>query len=104
MARYYHETPMAKIKSAFYENVRVGAKARITIPSRIARALPLWKGHHLLIRLVGRHIELVPLPKEQLWYWTPEWQKKEREVDQAIAQGRVKESASIDELFKDLKT
>jgi bifunctional DNA-binding transcriptional regulator/antitoxin component of YhaV-PrlF toxin-antitoxin module len=81
---------MAKIKSAFYENVRVGAKARITIPSRIARALPLWKGHHLLIRLVGRHIELVPLPKEQLWHWTSEWQKKSERLTNPLPKAELR--------------
>ena len=44
------------------------------------------------------------IPKDQLWFWTPEWQRKEREADEDIAQGRVKESASIDELLKDLKS
>ena len=43
MARYYHETRMAKTKSARYETVRVGARRRITIPSRIAKALQLKK-------------------------------------------------------------
>jgi len=53
---------------------------------------------------VGRRIELIPIPKDQLWYWTPEWQRKEREVDEEIAHGRVKESASVDQLIKDLRS
>ena len=26
---------------------------------------------------------------DQAWYWTPEWQAKEREADEAIAAGRT---------------
>ena len=98
---------MAKTKSTFLETVRVGAGRRITIPSRIAKALRLKKGDPVLIRLVDCHIHLIPtslIPKDQLWFWTPEWQKKEREVDEDISQGRVKETASINELIRDLKS
>jgi len=42
------------------------------------------------------------IPKDQLWFWTPEWQKKEREADEDIAQGRVKEFSTVEELLKDL--
>jgi AbrB family looped-hinge helix DNA binding protein len=98
---------MAKTKSTFLETVRVGAGRRITIPSRIAKALRLKKGDPMRMRLVERRIQLIPttlIPKDQLWFWTPEWQKKEREADEDIARGRVKESTSVDELLKDLKS
>ena len=64
----------------------------------------LKNGDHLLMRLVDRKLELVRIPRDQLWFWTPEWQRKEREADEDIAQGRVKEAASVDELLKDLKS
>jgi hypothetical protein len=66
--------------------------------------LRLKNGDHLLMRLVDRKLELVRIPRDQLWFWTPEWQRKEREADEDIAQGRVKEAASVDELLKDLKS
>jgi len=34
------------------------------------------------------------------WFWTPEWQAKEREADEDIAQGRVKDFDSIEALLK----
>ena len=71
MAKYYHETRMAKTKSAYCETVRVAAGRRITLPSRIAKALRLKNGDPILMRLVGRKLELVPIPKDQLWFWTP---------------------------------
>jgi AbrB family looped-hinge helix DNA binding protein len=95
---------MAKAKPLLEEAVRTGAKNQITIPCRIAKALRLKKGDHILVRLLDRRIELIPIPKDQLWFWTPEWQKKEREADEDIARGRFKESTSVDELIKDLRS
>jgi hypothetical protein len=74
------------------------------IPSRIVKALRLKNGDHMLMRLVGCKLELVPIPRDQLWFWSREWQKKEREVDEDIAHGRFKECASVEELMQDLKS
>lgn len=44
------------------------------------------------ITRVGRkHQVTIPkvIPKDQAWFWTPEWQQKEREADEEIAQGRL---------------
>jgi AbrB family looped-hinge helix DNA binding protein len=101
------ETAMAKAKSVLEEAVRFGAKRQVTIPHRISEALRLKEGDHLLMRLVGGRVEMIPaslIPKDQLWFWTPEWQKKEREVDEALARADYKESDSVDALLKDLKS
>src|SRR5258708_5282004 len=98
---------MAKAKAAIEDAVRLGGKHQVTIPHRIAKALKLKKGDHMLVRLVDRRVELVPaslIPKDQLWFWTPEWQAKEREADTDIAEGRVKESISVEELLEVLKS
>ena len=98
---------MAKTKSALEESVRLGAKHQVTIPHRISKALRLWKGDHTLMRLVGSGVEMIPanlVPKDQLWFWTSEWQKKEREVDEDIAEGRVKEFESAEDLLEDLRS
>lgn len=39
---------------------------------------------------------------DQAWFWTPEWQKAEREVDADIAAGRVKRFGSMKELLAEL--
>ncbi len=97
---------MAKARSILEEAVRVGAKHQVTIPRRISKALRLKKGDHMLVRLLGQRVEMVPariIPKDQLWFWTPEWQAKEREVDEALARGEFKEATSVSELLKELK-
>jgi bifunctional DNA-binding transcriptional regulator/antitoxin component of YhaV-PrlF toxin-antitoxin module len=98
---------MARAKTVLEEAVRLGAKHQVTIPHRMSKALRLKKGDHMLVRLVGHRVEMIPaslIPKDQLWFWTPEWQKKEREVDEAVARGDYKEAESVDELLGDLKS
>ncbi|MGA3324577.1 MAG: AbrB/MazE/SpoVT family DNA-binding domain-containing protein [Terriglobia bacterium] len=98
---------MAKAKTVLENAVRMGAKNQITIPHRITKALRLKKGDHMLVRMVGKTVELVPatiIPKDQRWFWTPEWQEKEKEVDEALARGDFKESDSVEELLNDLKS
>ncbi len=98
---------MAKTNATLEESVRVGAKHQVTIPRRISKALKLRKGDHMLVRLIGRRVELVPaslVPKDQLWFWTRAWQEREREADQDIAAGKVKEFETVDELMRDLKS
>lgn len=97
---------MPKTKAVLQEAVRLGAKNQITIPHRISKALRLRKGDHMLMRLVGGRVEMIPaslIPKDQLWFWTPEWQKKEREADREIARGNVKTAESAEQLLRELK-
>ena len=100
-------TRMPKAKSILEEAVRLGAKNQVTIPHRISKALRLRKGDHMLMRLVGGRVEMIPaslIPKDQLWFWSPEWQKKEREVDEALVRGELKVATSVDELLRELKS
>ncbi|MFQ5857128.1 MAG: hypothetical protein ACE5LU_16075 [Anaerolineae bacterium] len=36
---------------------------------------------------------------EQAYFWTPEWQAKERAADQAIAEGRVKTFDTMEDML-----
>jgi len=38
-------------------------------------------------------------PADQAWFWTPEWQAGEREVDEAIAAGRTTFFGSAEEFL-----
>lgn len=45
------------------------------------------------------------LPKDQLWFWTKEWQKKEKEANEDIDKGKVfGPFSSGKELLKSLKS
>lgn len=39
---------------------------------------------------------------DQGWFWTDEWQRKEREADEAYTAGRFKQFDTIDEFLADL--
>lgn len=98
---------MSKTKAVLEDAVQVGENFRVSIPLKISKALHLKKGDHLLVRLAGNKVELIPaelIPRDQLWFWTPEWQKMEREADEAIARGDIKSFNSVDELLRDLES
>ena len=40
---------------------------------------------------------------DQAWYWTEHWQCQEKQADQDVAAGRVKNFASMDDLIADLE-
>lgn len=44
----------------------------------------------------------VKVPKSQVWFWSKAWQKKEKEADRAIKEGRVHSYSSVDDLIENL--
>jgi AbrB family looped-hinge helix DNA binding protein len=87
--------------------IRVGAKRQLTLPREVTRKLRLNEGDDLELRVQDGRIELVPLaliPRDQLWFWTPEWQAMEREADADEAAGRVKSFKSAKKLIASLKS
>ena len=72
--------------------VRIGPKHQVTIPSEVFKKLQLEIGDFLTAKVKNSEIILQPkklISKEQEWFWTKEWQKKEREADKDIRKGRV---------------
>ena len=71
---------------------RVGPRHQVTIPKDVFDKIQLEVGDFLDVRLNGGAITMVPtklIPKDQAWFYTPEWQKKEKEADQDMASGHV---------------
>lgn len=65
-------------------------KGVVTIPQEIREQLDLQEGDQLVVAIEDGRIVLTPasvIPDDQAWFWTPEWQAKEREVDEALAEG-----------------
>ncbi len=84
---------------------RVSPKHQITIPKEVFEALHLEVGDFLDVQTRGNKIILTPkklIPKDQAWFWTKEWQEREREADGAIRARKVKEFKDVEELIKDL--
>lgn len=87
----------------------------LTIQQRGVLTLPaeLRKRHHLddagaQVRVVEREdgvIELhpeLPVPADQVWFWSDRWQRMEREADDDIAHGRVAAFDDIEDFLADL--
>ena len=74
--------------------------APITIPKEITK-----KGDLIIIPR-KEYEELLSfkrmISKDQAWFWTKEWQKKEREAGEALKKGEYKEFKNVKDLIKDL--
>jgi bifunctional DNA-binding transcriptional regulator/antitoxin component of YhaV-PrlF toxin-antitoxin module len=85
----------------------MGFRGYVAVQSRGTIALPaeLRRRYHLdeqgaQIEITERDdgvLELrpsLPVPADQRWFWTAEWQSKEREADEDLAASRVETFAS----------
>jgi antitoxin MazE len=71
---------------------RISPKHQITIPKEAFEKLRLEVGDFLEVDVMEEGLLLVPkklISKDQAWFWTKEWQQKEKEADEAIAKGKV---------------
>jgi len=72
--------------------VKIGLKHQITIPSEVFNSMHLEVGDFLDTLVKDNAIVLVPkklVPKDQAWFWSKEWQEREKEADEAIAKGET---------------
>ena len=86
--------------------IKIGPKHQITIPSQFFRDLDLKPGDLMEAQLGKGEIHLIPqklVPSDQAWFWTEEWQQREKEADEAIAGGELSEPfTTAGELIKHL--
>jgi antitoxin MazE len=65
---------------------------QVSIPKKVREALGLLEGD--FVEVQERDGEIVMVPKrlidaDQAWFWTPEWQRGERDVDEEVRAGRL---------------
>lgn len=80
-------------------------KSQVTIPKKIVEKLGLKVGDKIDIEEKNGKLILTPVaivPRDQAWFYTPEWQKGEAEVDRQLKEGKVHISESLEKLFEDL--
>lgn len=84
--------------------VQLTERGTVTIPKALRQGLE--KGSLLeVVRREDGVIELQPrvtIDPAQAWFWTREWQQREREADEDIAAGRVSGWMEYDEFIDDL--
>jgi AbrB family looped-hinge helix DNA binding protein len=80
-------------------------KSQVTIPKDFVKELNLKEGDKLEVEIQDGRLIITPMvvvPKDQAWFYSPEWQAMEREVEQQIKAGQIHTVDNKDELFKDL--
>ncbi len=86
------------------ERFTIRKRGQITLPKAIIDELNIKEGDQMTASIEDNKVVLTPMmsiPVDQAWFWTKEWQEKERLVDEEKKEGRIK-SGTIDDLFKEL--
>jgi AbrB family looped-hinge helix DNA binding protein len=87
--------------------MKISSKRQISVPKNVMEALGLQPGDEVEFEIEGNTARLIPIktikvPRDQAWFWTPEWQAKEREAEQDLSSGRYREFDTITDLLKNL--
>jgi len=87
--------------------MKISSKRQISIPKKVMETMDLQPGDEVEFQIEKNTARLIPIktikvPRDQAWFWTPEWQTKESEADQDISAGRYREFDKMKDLLKDL--
>ncbi len=87
--------------------MRISSKRQIAIPMHIMTALNLKPGDEIDIQIEDGTARLLPIttlkvPRDQAWFWTKEWQDKEREASEDIASENFRDFETLDALMQEL--
>ena len=85
--------------------VELKQKSQVTIPAELLKKMKLKTGDKLEIEEQEGRLVITPvviIPREQLWYYSKEWQKDELKAEQQIREGKVSIATSKSALLKGL--
>ena len=85
--------------------VYVKTHGQITLPMSLRKMFGIDEGDIMEVTKIKEGILLKPkavIDKSQAYFWSKEWQKKEREADKDYKKGRYKKFKSAKELIEDL--
>jgi AbrB family looped-hinge helix DNA binding protein len=89
------------------KTIQVRGHGQITLPKKIRERFQLEEGDLLVIEACEDGILMKPrklLDPTQAWFWTKEWQEKERQAEEDIKAGRVSGPfKGVEELKKHLE-
>ena len=84
---------------------KLGQNYQVALPRDIVKTLHLHINDYLDIEVRNDKIILEPqivIPRDQAYFYTPEWQKEEKQAQEDIKKGRVTKTKNVKELFKEL--
>ncbi|MEG6512981.1 AbrB/MazE/SpoVT family DNA-binding domain-containing protein [Desulforamulus ruminis] len=85
--------------------VEIQQKSQVTIPKELLKKLKLKPGDKLQVEEKDGRLIITPvaiIPRDQMWFYSKEWQTEEMKVEQQVREGRVKTAKSKEELLKGL--
>ncbi len=87
--------------------MKISIKRQISIPKDVMESLDLHPGDEVEFDVEGDTARLIPVktikvPRDQAWFWTPEWQAKEKQADRDLSAGRCRDFEKLEDLLKDL--
>ncbi len=88
--------------------VKITKNFQITLPAKLREGFGLSEGDYLEVSkkaegFLVRPKKVVDRDPDQAWFWTKEWQAKEREAEEDIRMGRVKTFNTMEEGLRYLK-
>ena len=91
--------------------IKITKNYQITLPAKLRKKFSIKEGDYLEADVKSGAFIFKPKKivddehdPEQAWFWTKEWQKKEKEVDEYIKKGKVKTFNTMNDLIKELKS
>ncbi|MSR78389.1 MAG: AbrB/MazE/SpoVT family DNA-binding domain-containing protein [Candidatus Omnitrophica bacterium] len=84
---------------------KIGQNYQIALPREIIKLLHLKLNEYVDIRVENQCVILEPqvmIPKDQAYFYGPEWQTDEKEASADIKHGRTTKTKNLQELFKKL--
>ena len=81
---------------------KLGQNYQIALPKEIIETLHLRVNDYLDITIENNKVIIEPqvvIPKDQAYFYTPEWQEGEIKASEDIQKGRVSKTKNIKELF-----
>lgn len=81
-------------------------RSQVTLPAEIVKKLDLKAGDNLEITLEEDRIVIKPvvvIDRSQLWFWSKDWQAKEKEVEADIKSGRIHKASGFKGLIEKLE-
>lgn len=84
---------------------KLGQNYQLALPKEIVNTLHLHVNDYLDIEVKNNKIIVEPqviIPRDQAYFYTPEWQKGEAEADEDIKKSRVTKTKNLKQLLKEL--
>jgi len=80
-------------------------KSQVTIPNEVVKKLRLAVGDKLDVVVKDGKIIITPvvvIPKDQMWFFSKEWQDGEKDVDRQVREGKTTKASTMEDLFDGL--